>query len=82
MRKKQRLRRNAILAAKFRGHQMTRQWVYSTNGKRQSIKCRICGMHSIIDLDPPPNGIDISGQAVALHCLGKEMKGGEKNSSQ
>lgn len=67
MRTEQRLKQEAREGCKFRGHRMSRHWE-GLHYKRQSIKCKDCGMHVIIDLDPAPNGIDICGQAVALHC--------------
>lgn len=74
MTKEQRLKSEARQTTEFRGHKMEKPWVSSSfyGCKRQSIKCKDCGMHVIIDLQPAVNDIDIGGQAVALYCLGKE----------
>lgn len=40
--------------------------------ERRYADCTECGMGVAVDPDPPPNGIDISGSAVALNCTGKE----------
>ncbi|KKN56253.1 hypothetical protein LCGC14_0573980 [marine sediment metagenome] len=66
MKKIERLRREALESCNFRGHRMKsfsrkyRHWWDS--------ECKDCGMGVYIVDDPPPNGIAISGEAVALPC--------------
>lgn len=55
----------AIQSAEYRKHRLNR-WVsveYSAYAR-----CVFCDMQVTVDANPPPNGIDISGQAVALNC--------------
>ena len=54
------LRREADDVCKWRGHDMVWEW----NG----AKCRVCGMGAFVDDNPPPNGIDVSGEAVGVNC--------------
>ena len=64
------LRFEALQAAYFRGHTMT-QFVRLElcNGHQiERSVCVICGRDVDIDIDPPANGIDIAGEAVALGC--------------
>jgi len=66
MKKLERLRKEALESCKFRGHKMrpfdrtSRHWWYS--------ECHICGKHVLVNDNPTPNGIEISGEAVALSC--------------
>ena len=66
MKKLERLRLSALESCKFRGHKMKpfsrkyRHW--------WSSECKVCGMEVCLDDDPAPNGIEIGGEAVALHC--------------
>lgn len=68
MRTIERLRQEALESCKFRGHKMKsfsrkyRHWWDST--------CKVCGMEVCVNDNPAPNGIDIGGEAVALHCTG------------
>jgi len=66
MTKKQRLIKEAKESCKFRGHQM--KPFSHKYAKWSSSKCKICGMFCHVNADPLPNEIDISGEAVALHC--------------
>ena len=67
MRKIDRLKREARDACEFRGHDMGKFFGDGTKYVIQS-KCRRCGMQAWVDTNPPPNGIDIAGEAVALNC--------------
>lgn len=64
----ERLRQDALEICVFRGHKMKsfsrkyRHWWDS--------ECRDCGKTVHLNDDPDPNGIEISGEAVALHCTG------------
>lgn len=59
--------REGLDTARWRGHAMS---VVSTDTQRgQSVhRCKTCGAEVHCDVSPPPNGIDIGGDAVALNC--------------
>lgn len=61
------LKREASRACKSRGHNMGR-WLLHDYWKTYYCICRTCGMHVAVDINPPANGIDIGGEAVALNC--------------
>lgn len=66
MRKQDRLQKEALESCKFRGHEMKRFMKFT---KTFSVSlCRKCGKEAFVNAKPPPNGIDISGEAVALGC--------------
>ena len=64
----ERLRLEALESCNFRGHKMKpfnrkyRHWWTS--------ECKNCKMGVTCNDEPNPNGIDISGEAVAMHCTG------------
>ena len=67
-----RIRREATKSCRARGHIM--EWQKperETNRISQTAYCARCGMMVALDTCPPPNGIDVGGAAVALHCDGK-----------
>jgi len=70
----QRLKREAIDGAKWRGHDMTRfktteKYLETSPKKIVCLStCRVCGGYVQVDTRPAPNGIDIGGDAVALNC--------------
>lgn len=68
MRTVERLRQSALESCKFRGHKMSRFASLHTWAKVSD--CKTCGMSVIVNARPAPNGIDIGGEAVALHCTG------------
>lgn len=68
MKKIERLRIEALESCNFRGHRMNSFSRKYQHGR--SSECRDCGMNVTIDDNPLPNGIDIGGEAVALHCTG------------
>jgi ABC-type ATPase with predicted acetyltransferase domain len=69
MKKIERLRREALEACLFRKHTMERFYHFSDRPHPIAIsKCKTCGMGITIKTAPPPNGIDIGGEAVALDC--------------
>jgi len=76
MRKYDRLRKEALEACKFRGHEMTRfdRTVCYDLSTGETVRetglslCHVCGRAVMVDTRPLPNGIDISGEAVALNC--------------
>lgn len=74
MKKINRLQREALESCKFRGHDM-KKFQHRKNGRMDGgfaelsfSVCKKCGMEVHCDTHPAPNGIDISGEAVALHC--------------
>jgi hypothetical protein len=55
----------AMSACSWRGHTMGR-W-QKTRGGAYS-RCLVCDAQATVNVDPLPNGIDICGSAVAMHC--------------
>ena len=72
------VRQNLVMcardSAKWRGHKLGR-FSHDTILHGALAVCKVCGKGAVIDLDPPPNGIAIGGEAVAVNCT----KRGEKN---
>jgi len=67
MQKIERLKREALKSCRFRGHKMKRFLDYTD----LSVSvCKICEMEVAVIPHPSPNGIEIGGEAVALHCPG------------
>ena len=65
------LARQATRAAESRGHVLgTWDWTDRAHGGRRTgiAACVDCGRMAFVDTHPAPNGIDISGEAVALGC--------------
>ena len=58
----------------WRGHVMGDWNIVHTHSGRtiHRAECVRCGMEVDIDLNPPPNGIEVSGEAVAPTCNGRE----------
>ena len=77
----EKLRRSALESAEWRGHKMWRFEHYRMTWQGKLLKdrhagtarCKVCGAYASFDTYPPPNGIDISGDAVALNCPIKEV---------
>ncbi|KKN55877.1 hypothetical protein LCGC14_0577680 [marine sediment metagenome] len=67
MRTLERLRKEALETCRFRGHKMNqfnrkyRHW--------WSSECKTCKKRVHLNDEPYPNEINISGEAVALHCI-------------
>jgi len=68
MRSLRELKEEATTSAKRHGHKML-PFVGREPGKAMSI-CRVCGKAIYVNTQPAPNGIDISGEAVATECKG------------
>lgn len=66
MRTLERLRLSALKSCEFRGHDMTKFKSLHSHGK--VADCKVCGDSVYINSNPAPNGIDISGRAVAVYC--------------
>jgi len=65
------LRKSARECAKWRGHELSRfspAEVQSTGRQQSFTSCLECGAMAVVDTQPLPNGIDISGRAVAVGC--------------
>jgi hypothetical protein len=63
------LRKSAEESASFRGHTLV--WLVPWHGERTSTQhgyCSACGAGVDLNMNPLPNGIDIGGEAVAIHC--------------
>ncbi len=67
------LKSEALEACKFRGHDMT-HWTEIHPGIATAT-CNHCEAFVSVCLNPSPNGIDISGEAVALNCAVTPMLG-------
>jgi hypothetical protein len=64
-----RLRLSADRSASNRGHEL--EWVRFIETPDRIAEfgtCIRCDLSATIDTKPPPNGIDIGGEAVALNC--------------
>ena len=59
------LKKRAQSSTKRRGHRMQWNIASKTFG---SGRCRDCGAACWLETKPAPNGIDISGLAVAVNC--------------
>ena len=66
MKKVEQLKKDLLASCKFRGHKME-SLGFTVQGGR-GYKCKNCGKRAGYDTNPEPNGIDISGEAVALGC--------------
>ncbi|KKM18488.1 hypothetical protein LCGC14_1665130 [marine sediment metagenome] len=66
-----RLKREARESCTWRGHSMKPFETVIPN-KRVFSECRNCTGYVQVDTFPPPNGIDIGGDALALNCPIKE----------
>lgn len=66
------LKGQALAAARWRGHNLRRFFeVHGQDGTSWQVSyCKTCGAHVQVNDRPPPNGVDISGEAVALNCKG------------
>lgn len=62
-----RLRYEALRACRFRGHTIYR--MKDSPDKKSAIGfCKECGRQVTVTCNPPPNGIEIMGEAVAVDC--------------
>jgi len=65
------LQKEMLAACKFRGHKMG-GFGFTLKaggmGQRGGYTCEKCGRMAQYDTNPEPNGIDISGEAVAVNC--------------
>ncbi len=62
-----RLIRDAKESSAYRGHALTR-FVHAEDGNSARAHCRRCGAVAVVNPSPLPNGIDVHGEAVAVHC--------------
>ena len=63
------LKREAGKAATWRGHHLTAWYTDASRGFASS-RCATIGCRAWVQVEsnPPPNGIDIGGSAVAVNC--------------
>jgi hypothetical protein len=62
-----RLKYEGKCATKWRGHNIS-PFHTVKHQLTAEASCRKCGMTVWVNTKPAPNEIDISGEAVALHC--------------
>ncbi len=62
-----RLKREAKAAADWRGHKMSK-WYGGGRSSEKFCECEVCHARAYVDANPPANGIDVAGRAVALNC--------------
>lgn len=60
------LKVQAARSAQARNHRLAGWTDYA--GEKASAVCEVCGKEAYVDANPAPNGIDVSGEAVALNC--------------
>jgi len=68
MRRVERLKREALKAARFRGHTMRRFKAGWSGDKYYTSECKVCDKQAAVIPNPGPNEIDVGGEAVALGC--------------
>ena len=68
MNRLQQLKRRAEGTAGWREHQLG-PWEKLDSTSARAV-CRVCGAQAVVDTDPPANGIDVMGEAVATYCVG------------
>jgi len=62
------LQAKALKATDFRGHDMGDFVNHPWRSDVSYAHCKKCDKQVVVDCSPPPNGIDIGGEAVALSC--------------
>ena len=67
MTKLQKLIKEGLEAAEFRGHDI--QKVSADKDNSAYFQCTNCECGFFADTHPGPNGIDLGGSALATHCL-------------
>lgn len=70
MTKLDRLKKEALEDATCRGHRVGK-WIHfglGLTGAYAMTVCTTCGRQVVVQPNPLPNGIEISGEAVALGC--------------
>jgi hypothetical protein len=68
MTRERKLKAEAMESAIWRGHAMPRKWQVIAPGRVFAKTCEVCGREVWVELQPAPNSITISGEAVAIHC--------------
>lgn len=63
--KEKRLARQARASARWRGHSLR---PFQRGYCGYWAQCRLCDCGVAINANPPPNGIEIGGDAVAITC--------------
>lgn len=67
MRSELSLKRSARKSATWRDHDLGK-WEKADYWGSPVATCKRCGMKIYVDANPPANGIDIWGEAIALDC--------------
>lgn len=70
MKKDDKLIKEARESAEFRGHRLGAFRNLKSNGIK-AAQCGDCGKCVFVNLSPLPNEIEISGEAIALFCVGR-----------
>ena len=70
MTKLERLKHEALASCTFREHLMGQWSNRRDHHGMASNYCQRCGQTVSVDTEPPPNGIEIGGEAVAVNCNG------------
>lgn len=73
MTKEKRLKKEAMEAAKWRGHKFSGAWWQGSHTFGRN--CVVCDAWVLVDTKPAPNSIDIGGTAVALNCPVRNVGG-------
>jgi len=68
MSRRDRLRREAIEAATWRGHQLGKFWTSRYRPFKATANCLRCCCTVTINTRPEANEIDMAGDAVAVGC--------------
>jgi hypothetical protein len=69
MKKWDELKKSALESCNFRGHKMgIFGFTLKQRGMIGGSTCKKCGKMVFLNTNPLPNEIEISGEAVALHC--------------
>lgn len=68
MTKLENLKREAEEACRWRDHTMSRWKSSDYWPKTATASCKACGASVTVQVNPPLNGIDIGGDAVAINC--------------
>lgn len=70
------LARQATQVASTRGHRLG-AWLwrtYDNGGRVGNAFCQHCSQEATVCTNPAPNGIAISGEAVALNCVDEDRQ--------
>lgn len=66
--RERRLKKEAMDGFKFRGHVPNSKWLSHDIGTKFVRYCKDCQLQVRVCLNPMPNDIEISGEAIAESC--------------